>query len=904
MKAETIKNKLKRPENRKTMMDLGILLLLVTIAACIAYGVNGIYPFGSKSIARGDMVQQTIPAGMYYVWDVLHGKASPFFTWNSGLGMNISGAVSLGALFSPLNLFLYFSTRAYLYYFANILMILKMIAIAYAMYFYLRKYDMERMAYVAGAAVYAFGAASLVHFQIMLVMDVAFLLPLIMIGIDRLYENKGCLYFIIVFTLAMMVDVYTGCITLLFILLSSGIRTFVDSAKEKEEKKRWILRLGVSVLVSLLLSAVVVIPALRSIAEAPRSGDGDYLATYATALQAQWSGYEWSMVRRMYVNMALPFACIVGFFVIGDGQKGERRKYKGHMILTLLMLVSMIIPSVELLWHGGSRASWPVRFIYVVSFVLIDFAALLYQDHREKDETQKEDVFRSLCIACVCLAAALIAGRVIYKAYAAYCGHSSYATLGDGFLCLVIEAVFAGLYLFILKSHKRKTAVLVLMCAQLVATSVICFATNKENATVFSSEYLEAANNAGKSVTTDIKDFERIKNTDYKIDHIDYALVMGQEAISNYWHVINPDLQPNFAALGYSINWTQLLDAGGTIFSDTLLHIQYDLSYRNLPESMYSLCENVEGYNGDQIGLYKNNLELPFAIGTDTYELSAGSDLFSTQNSLFSAITGSNETLIRDVSGELDTTDLTYETNVTGGRKVLYFYGTNNTDLQETITVNGQEVYIPNSDSSENTSYPVDFGNGLICLGSFENESVSVEFNGEADLSQLHIGWLDYDLLTGAVKEIQDQNPKITTLKQKNSGVKLKLDNVTKSNVFLPISYDKGWSCKVNGKKVEIGSIDGMLSIPVEQGSDNIVLKYRPSGRTPGLIISLITLLICVAGRYLFKKGIVKQDQKTEGVLGSIAYDIYGVVYALFIALLFIVPILCYLRQILVLIQS
>lgn len=160
MKVETIKNKLKRPENRKTVMDLGILLLLVTIAACIAYGVNGIYPFGSKSIARGDMVQQTIPAGMYYVWDVLHGKASPFFTWNSGLGMNISGAVSLGALFSPLNLFLYFSTRAYLYYFANILMILKMIAIAYAMYFYLRKYDMERMAYLAGAAVYAFGAAS------------------------------------------------------------------------------------------------------------------------------------------------------------------------------------------------------------------------------------------------------------------------------------------------------------------------------------------------------------------------------------------------------------------------------------------------------------------------------------------------------------------------------------------------------------------------------------------------------------------------------------------------------------------------------------------------------------------------------------------------------------------------
>ena len=102
MKMDKIKNKLTSPASRRTLWDLGIILLIVTVAVLTAYSVNGIYPFGSQSIARGDMVQQTIPAGMYYVWDVLHGKANPFFTWNSGLGMNISGAVSLGALFSPL----------------------------------------------------------------------------------------------------------------------------------------------------------------------------------------------------------------------------------------------------------------------------------------------------------------------------------------------------------------------------------------------------------------------------------------------------------------------------------------------------------------------------------------------------------------------------------------------------------------------------------------------------------------------------------------------------------------------------------------------------------------------------------------------------------------------------------
>lgn len=898
MKTDKIKNKLTSPESRRTLWDLGIILLIVTVAVLTAYSVNGIYPFGSQSIARGDMVQQTIPAGMYYVWDVLHGKANPFFTWNSGLGMNISGAVSLGALFSPLNFFLYFSTRSYLYQFVNILMILKMIAIAYAMYFYLRKYDTERIAYVIGSVLYAFGAASLVHFQIMLVMDAAFLLPLIMIGIDRIFEDRGSLFFIVFFTMAMMVNVYTGCITLIYLLLSAGARTFLEDDRDKAIKKKWILRLGVSVVVSLLLSAVIVLPALRSIMEAPRSGDGNFLNTYMTALQAQWSDYEWSMVERMCVNMALPVAAMIGFVILAARSYGYVKKYRGHIFVVIALLLSVIIPSVELLWHGGSRASWPVRFIYVISFVLIDFAMLLYQDHRDREsKPSKTSTDRWLSVV-ISLVVCIAAGRIFYKIYETYCGQAAYATLGDGFLCLLVEAVFAGIYVFLLKSHRNRLAVLVVLCAQLAVTSVVSFAPNKENSTVFSSGYLEQANNVAKNMETETEAFERIKNTDYKIDHIHYPLVLGKQAISNYWHVISPDLQPNFSALGYSINWTQLLDAGGTIFSDTLLHIQYDLSYRELPGSMYRLCENIDNGNGEQIGLYQNNLELPFAIQTDTQELAASGEKFDTQNALYQAITGSSDTLIRDVSADINGS--VYSTQVGAGRKVLYFYGTNSAEQPVSILVNGEQIYIPNSDTSENISYPKDFGNGLICLGSFENETVEVQFSGDVDASLLHLGWLDYDMLKSAAESIQKDNGDITLLKQKHAGVRLKIENVTKDYVFLPISYDKGWSCKVNGKKVTIRSIDGMMSVPVEKGSDSIVLKYSPSGRKAGIVISLITLLVCLAGAYLLKKGKITQDQKGIVILSSAAYEIFGIVYAVFVAVLFAVPVLYYLKGILI----
>ena len=213
----------------------------------------------------------------------------------------------------------------------------------------------------------------------------------------------------------MMVNVYTGCITLIYLLLSAGARTFLEDDRDKAIKKKWILRLGVSVVVSLLLSAVIVLPALRSIMEAPRSGDGNFLNTYMTALQAQWSDYEWSMVERMCVNMALPVAAIIGFVILAARSSGYVKKYRGHIFVVIALLLSVIIPSVELLWHGGSRASWPVRFIYVISFVLIDFAMLLYQDHRDREsKPSKTSTDRWLSVV-ISLVVCIAAGRIFYK---------------------------------------------------------------------------------------------------------------------------------------------------------------------------------------------------------------------------------------------------------------------------------------------------------------------------------------------------------------------------------------------------------------------------------------------------------------------------------------------------------
>lgn len=884
-------------EKRKAVLiDLAIIAAIISVVVLIAYKMNAIYPFGEASIARGDMVQQTIPAGMYYMWDVLHGKASPFFTWNSAFGMNLSGATSLGALLSPLNLFLYFSARDYLVYFVNIFMILKMISIAYAMYFYLRKYDVKSSVHIIGGILYAFGAASLVHFQIMLVMDIAFLLPLIMIGIDRIFCKKGCKFFIFVLALCMMINVYTGCITLIFIFLSCGMRIFLNM-EDREDRRRCVLQLGVSVGAALLLSAIVSIPALLCVGNAPRTGDGNFLNTYKTALQSTWSDYEWKTVERMIINIALPLSCILFFLFNGKGKLKESvKKYKSHLCMIILMLISVIVPGIELLWHGGSRASWPLRFVFVISFVLIDFAVVMCEENKDRIEYIGDSI-KTKVIYGIAAIASVFSGWIFVRIYEEYCQKESYLESGDGFLCILLELLFFVIYCFIL-NFKKKELILIVLCVEMTCTSIISFAPNKDNVTVFSSEYLEAANNVATSMETEINDFERIKNVDYTVDHIQYPLVLGEEAVSNYWHVISPSLQPDFSALGYSINWTQLLDTGGTVFTDTLFHIKYYLSEAELSEELYDFCEEIGVGETDLVEyllqLYKNKFELPFAINTDVSALQAQGEKFATQNNLFSAITGSNAQLIEDVTNQIY--DSHFEMEIGNEKKILYFYGTNTSANPISIFVNGNPVNFPSSVSTENQQYPADFCNGLVCLGVFQNEHVTIDFGGITNMLDVHLGLFDYATFVNGIDLVKDQNPEITLLKQKKSGVEIELDNVTKQNIFLPISYDEGWVCKVNGKKVsDIQNMDGMLSIPVEKGKNSIELKYVAPGRNAGAILSICTLIVLIAFVILNQKGKIRAD-KLARIAGYVAYVVFAVLFLTFVFLLFVVPVLFYLK--------
>ena len=210
-----------------------------------------------------------------------------------------------------------------------------------------------------------------------------------------------------------------------------------------------------------------------------------------------------------------------------------------------------------------------------------------------------------------------------------------------------------------------------------------------------------------------------------------------------------------------------------------------------------------------------------------------------------------------------------------------------------TVYVDGQPVKIPASSYYENEQYPNDFCNGLVCLGAFENKNVLIQFATGAPVTDLHVGVLDYTLLEQTASRLNTTGMQVENLKQKHSGATFDVKNAEKGTVFIPVPFDKNWICKVNGENVsdQVTSIDGMMGIPVAEGTNTISIKYQAEGRVQGGSITFAALLICCSVWLLNRRGFF--ERHTKNVQEAAAWIVFAVFVAaciVFVFAMFVIP--------------
>ena len=96
-----------------------------------------------------------------------------------------------------------------------------------------------------------------------------------------------------------------------------------------------------------------------------------------------------------------------------------------------------------------------------------------------------------------------------------------------------------------------------------------------------------------------------------------------------------------------------------------------------------------------------------------------------------------------------------------------------------------------------------------------------------------------FDVLNSQPLKVTEwEDTKITgTVDAKNAGL-----------LYTSIPYEEGWSVYLDGNEVEPGKIckDSLIGISVTPGKHTVEFSYCPKGFVPGLIISILSLIILV----------------------------------------------------------
>lgn len=106
---------------------------------------------------------------------------------------------------------------------------------------------------------------------------------------------------------------------------------------------------------------------------------------------------------------------------------------------------------------------------------------------------------------------------------------------------------------------------------------------------------------------------------------------------------------------------------------------------------------------------------------------------------------------------------------------------------------------------------------------------------------------MDYNILEEGIEKVKNNANNIQT-EIKNREIIINAEDIQGNHLYLPVLYDPGWKCVINGKKIDtINIFGGFIGIPVTSKDMLIKLVFVPEGTTLGIVTSLFISLAALA---------------------------------------------------------
>lgn len=818
-----------------------IAFVIPLIIMTALYIAREIYPFGNNCYLRSDMYHQYAPF-FSELWNKLRHGESLTYSWDIGMGTNFT-ALYAYYLASPSNWFIVLFPQKYMIEIMNVIIILKLCLSSLTFTYYISKHFNTRKCTIALFGMfYALSGFVAAYSWNIMWLDCLVLLPLIILGLERLVNENRCFLYCITLGLCIYTNYYIAimvCISvvLYFIVLMAaykGTRRPVIYVKK-------FLNFAIYSLLAGGLAACLLLPEFYAFTlsasnniEFPKK-----LSLYFGIL---------NMVTRHLINVPVHLGldhypniyCSVAVLLLFPlyvmDKKVDLREKIGKSALVLIFLTAFNLNIPNFIWHGFHFPnSLPCRqsFIYVFFLLTMCYEALSHL----KSMTTKQ------------LGGALwIAIGILLFIEQVFTVDETY-----DFTIVYISGAFILVYALIMLIHLKhefKVPVIIFIAFSLCIIECTINMDSTGIGTTSRSSYLldyDAVKTVTQTVADDDSSFYRMDKKFGSRSNNDGAW-HNYHSISTFSSTSNGAMEKFFGELGFEHSFNAYKYNGATLVTESLFSVKYAISNRILTES--PLRSYYTGSDGEFI--YKNNYTLP--IGFMTYNDPYGWEADSANDA---GIENQNS-LIKNLTGISNVFTLTYENATDASFEVkpvkaghLYMIVRNTSCDTVTATIN----------SSEYTYKDLKKGRTIIDLGYATPDDIIV-ISGDTSMNA-SVYTLESSRFIEAFNILNNNSLNVSEFT--NNKITGTVNASKDATLICSIPYDKGWSVYIDGKKTETNNIYGaLISVNVPAGEHTVTLKYMPVNFILGCIITSLCIIILI-GIYTFKKMCRMNVIKTSG---------------------------------------
>ena len=544
-------------------------------AASFLFYSFGLFPWGNMTLAWCDMSQQVVPLLLDFK-NILAGKDGMLLNMGNAGGMSFWG-VFFFFLSSPFSFLIAFVDINDIFYFANILVLLKMAMCSLtASIFFPKKFpNLEVSQTVALSVMYSFSGYLLLYYQNVIWLDMMYLFPILLLGFIALMEYNRTALYTISLASAITVNYYLSYTVILFLILAFGIYIFFCAPRRGRGKTTLLLALSTAI--AFLMTAVVWLPSFLQYLRSART---------VNLVDSLSSG---GLFTHLYTTLpillctAAIFSAVPFLFLQG---KYERKQMVALSLISFLMFLPILFEPINKMWHLGSYQAFPSRYGYINIFLgLFLVADVIAQNNRESSRLSRGSpctVFSAFLLVCgtAMLGYWLLTHR--FQELTAY----TRSLWGDAestkyllcFFCAAAFCYFILLFLF----HKKlvaKRAFSALLCMMMAIECIFTGSVFIGSAANSDQNYRMVADLQGRLENDSLY---RVKN---KQKYFDVNLLggIGYNSLNHYTSLTDKNYLFLMKKLGFSSYWMEVNSSSSTKWIDSL--------FANRFEIMFSSCK-------------------------------------------------------------------------------------------------------------------------------------------------------------------------------------------------------------------------------------------------------------------------------------------------------------------------